>query len=212
MAGGHLGFSKEHLNLPEYRLENLLPDVLAAVKPYEKEFSKPISVVAGGGIYSGADIFKFLRLGAQGVQMASRFVATHECDADDSFKQAFIDCREEDLSIIDSPVGLPGRAIKNKFLANVSEGLRQPLKCFWKCLLTCDFKSAPYCIAKALLSAKKGEWETGFAFAGANAYRIDKITSVKELIDSLLAEYREEAENFRLKSETASPLNSQSAV
>jgi nitronate monooxygenase len=121
--------------------------------------------------------------------MASRFVATHECDASDGFKQSYITSRKEDLVIIDSPVGLPGRAIRNTFLDKVSNGLKHPVKCPWKCLLTCDFKTAPYCIAEALLKAKKGDLEWGFAFAGANAYRIDKIVSVKELIDSLLEEY-----------------------
>jgi NAD(P)H-dependent flavin oxidoreductase YrpB (nitropropane dioxygenase family) len=189
MAGGHLGFSKAQLDLPEYRLENLLPEVLAAVKPYQDKFGKPISVVAGGGIFTGEDIHKFLALGAHGVQMATRFVATHECDASDGFKQSYLNSRKEDLIIIDSPVGLPGRAIRNPFLDKVSNGLKHPVKCPWKCLLTCDFSTAPYCIAEALLKAKKGELEWGFAFAGANAYRIDKIVSVKELIDSLLEEY-----------------------
>ena len=189
MAGGHLGFTKAQLDLPEYRLENLLPEVLAAVKPFSESFGKRISVVAGGGIFTGEDIHKFLALGADGVQMASRFVATHECDASDAFKQSYLKSRKEDLVIIDSPVGLPGRAIRNPFLDKVSSGLKHPVKCPWKCLLTCDFSSAPYCIAEALLKAKKGELESGFVFAGANAYRIDKIVSVRQLIDSLLEEY-----------------------
>jgi len=132
-------------------------------------------------------------MGASGVQMATRFVATHECDADIKFKEAYINCRKEDLIIIDSPVGLPGRAIRNKFLDEVSSGMRKPFKCPWKCLKTCDFRKTPYCIALALTNAKRGNLDEGFAFAGANAYKVDKIVSVKELIETLLMEYEKAA-------------------
>ena len=121
--------------------------------------------------------------------MATRFVATHECDASDEFKQSYINCKKEDITIIDSPVGLPGRAIRNRFLEEVSEGIKMPFKCPWKCLKTCDFRSAPYCIADALYNAQRGKLRNGFTFAGANAYKVDKIISVKELFEILLAEY-----------------------
>ncbi len=199
LAGGHLGFHKAHLELPEYQLERLLPEVIEAIKPFEEKYQKPISVIAAGGVYSGADIFKFLQLGAQGVQMATRFIATHECDAAEAFKQSIVDCKKEDLIIIDSPVGLPGRAMNNAFLQTVSKGLGQPTKCPWKCLQTCDFTKAPYCIAKALLSAHTGELDKGFVFSGANAYRIEKMTSVPELMDSLIVEYRSAADYFHKK-------------
>ena len=159
------------------------------IKPYEQHFNKSIPVIAAGGIYTGADIHKFIQLGAQGVQMATRFVATHECDASIEFKEAYIKCKKEDLIIIDSPVGLPGRAIQNRFLEEVSLGVKEPVKCPWKCLKTCDFKKVTYCIALALTNAKKGYLEKGFALAGANAYRTSKICSVKELIETLLKEY-----------------------
>ncbi len=97
--------------------------------------------------------------------------------------------QKEDVVIIDSPVGLPGRAIRDKFLERISSGAKETFKCPWKCLKTCDFKNVPYCIALALTNAKKGNMEEGFAFAGANAYRVDKIVSVKELIDALIEEY-----------------------
>ncbi|GAJ17288.1 unnamed protein product, partial [marine sediment metagenome] len=107
--------------------------------------------------------------------MATRFVATCECDASIKFKEAYLKCRKDDLMIIDSPVGLPGRAIRNKFLEEVLSGVRKPFKCPWKCLKTCNFKKAPYCIALALANAQQGKLEDGFAFAGSNAYRVDKI-------------------------------------
>ncbi len=189
LAGGHLGFHKEQINDPNYALEKILPDVISAIKPYEQRFGRTIPVIAAGGIYTGHDIYRFMQMGAAGVQMATRFVVTHECDASDNFKQAFINCTSQDLVIIDSPVGLPGRAIKCEFLDRVASGVREPFKCPWKCLRSCDFKNVPYCIGQALTNAKKGDLKHGFAFAGANAYRVDKLVSVKELIDELMEEY-----------------------
>ncbi len=193
LAGGHLGFTKEQIDNPDYALEKILPQVIFVVKPYEQYFYKSIPVIAAGGVYTGADIYKFIQLGAQGVQMATRFVATDECDASIKFKEAYVECKKEDLTIIDSPVGLQGRAIKNRFLEEIAAGIRRPFSCPWECLKTCDFESAPYCICVVLTNAKKGKLEKGFAFAGANAYRIDKIISVKELIDTLLVEYERAA-------------------
>ena len=189
LAGGHLGFRKEHIDNPDYTLEKILPEVIAVIKPYEEQFNKNVPVIAAGGIYTGADIHKFMQLGAQGVQMGTRFVATHECDASQEFKDAYLNCKKEDIIIMDSPVGLPGRAIQNKFLERISSGVKEIFKCPWKCLRSCDFKNVPYCIALALANAKEGKLEGGFAFAGANAYRVDKITSVKELIETLVGEY-----------------------
>lgn len=189
LAGGHLGFRKEDLDNPDYALEKLLPGVIAAIKPYEKMFNKSIPVIAAGGIYTGADIHKIMQLGASGVQMGTRFVATHECDASQEFKDMYLNASKEDIVIINSPVGLPGRAINDNFLKRISSGVKESFKCSWKCLRTCDFKEAPYCIALALTFAKNGDMEKGYAFAGANAYRVDKILSVKELTDTLVEEY-----------------------
>jgi len=190
LAGGHLGFKKEQIDNPAYTLEKILPEIISILEPFEKEFNRKIPVIVAGGIYTGADIFYYLQMGAQGVQMGTRFVATEECDASYEFKQAYINAKTEDLVIIDSPVGLPGRAIKNQFLQEVSEGQRKPFRCYWKCLKTCDFKTTPYCIASALTHAQKGDFENGFAFAGANAYRIKEIMPVKELVTSLVEEYQ----------------------
>lgn len=193
LAGGHLGFKKDHLELPQYQLEALLPEILAAIQPYEQNFGKSISIIAAGGIFTGMDIHKFLQLGAKGVQLGSRFVTTYECDASDDFKQAYISCQENDLIIIDSPVGLPGRAINSQFLMDVANGSPHPLKCYWRCLLTCDYTKAPYCIADSLMQACTGQLEKGFAFAGANVSRIREMSSVKELMDSLISEYQQAA-------------------
>jgi len=191
LAGGHLGFKKEQIEDPDHALEKILPEVIAAIKPFEGPFGKSIPVIAAGGIYTGADIHKFMQLGASGVQMATRFAATDECDASPQFKEAYVNCKKEEIIIIESPVGLPGRAIRNKYLDEVSGGIKQPVRCPWQCLRTCDFTKAPYCIALALTNAKRGDLAEGFAFAGANAYRIDKIVSVKELMESLVEEYEE---------------------
>ena len=193
LAGGHLGFSKEQNSDPEYQLEKLVPQVVDAVKPFEDKFNRSIPVIAAGGIYTGADIYNIMELGAQGVQMATRFVATDECDASIKFKEAYLKCKKEDIVLIDSPVGMPGRAIRNSFLERVSSGVRETFTCPWRCLRSCNFKNVPYCIARALTNAKIGNLEKGFAFAGSNAYRVDRIMPVKELVDTLVEEYLAEA-------------------
>ena len=193
MAGGHLGFKKEDIPNPDFALENILPEVIAAIKPYEEKFGKKVPVIAAGGIFTGEDIYNIMKLGAQGVQMGTRFVATNECDASQGFKDVFINANEEDVVLIDSPVGLPGRAIKGEFLKRVFAGSKEKFKCNWKCLRSCDFKNVPYCIALALTNAQRGNMDEGFAFAGANAYRVKEIIAVQELIDSLAKEYTEVA-------------------
>ncbi|MCK5305728.1 MAG: nitronate monooxygenase [Candidatus Omnitrophica bacterium] len=190
LAGGHLGFKKEDLDKPEFSLEKIVQACVSCLKPYEERFKKIIPVIAAGGIYTGADIYKFLRMGAGAVKMGTRFVATYECDAADEFKQMYVDCKKEDITVIDSPLGLPGRAIVNKFITDVRSGLKKPFECLWKCLKMCDYTKAPYCIGQALYNAKMGNLKDGFAFAGANAYRIKEIISVKDLIETLLKEYK----------------------
>jgi nitronate monooxygenase len=189
MAGGHLGFSPNQLDESEFALDKLVPEVIEAVKPFEQEKKTSIPIIAAGGIYTGEDICKFLRLGANGVQMATRFVATHECDADLRFKQSYVEAKQEDLVVIQSPVGLPGRAIQNEFIEAVTSGDKKPFKCPYHCITSCNYKESPYCIASALINAKKGNLNLGFAFAGKNAYRVDRIVSVKDLIGSLRSEY-----------------------
>ena len=192
MAGGHLGFRQEQLGDPEFALEKLVPEVVREARSLEESHARPVPVIAGGGIYTGADIDKYLGLGAAGVQMATRFVTTHECDASTAFKQTYLDARREDLVIIKSPVGLPGRVIRNEFVDEVANGGRRPFVCPYHCIITCDLAKSPYCIARALVNAQRGDLGDGFAFAGQNAYRAKEIVSVKELIRSLVAEYENE--------------------
>lgn len=194
-AGGHLGFKEEQIFDPEYSLEKIVPEVVDTVKTFEDKAGRPIPVIAGGGIYSGEDIYRFMKLGASGVQMATRFVTTEECDASIEFKNTYINAKKEDLTIIKSPVGMPGRAIRNTFTEDTARGANKPYKCQYHCIVTCDYKNSPYCIAQALTNAQKGHLEHGFAFAGENAYRADKIVSVKELMETLQEEYNAAADN-----------------
>lgn len=187
-AGGHLGFKAEQLEDPKFSLDNLVKEVIQAVKGFENK-AKKIPIIAAGGVFTGEDIQKYLEMGAAGVQMGTRFVATHECDADHAFKQTFVNATEEDTVVIKSPVGLPGRAIRNAFIDKVNSGKAKPFKCPYHCIKSCDHTKSPYCIAMALGSAKRGRLKTGFAFAGKNVFRVDKIVSVKELIQSLLSGY-----------------------
>lgn len=190
-AGGHLGFKKEQINDNAYSLEKLVPEIVNELKPFEEKYNQPIPLIAAGGIYTGEDIHNILELGASGVQMGTRFVTTEECDASQAFKQSYIDATEKDIEIINSPVGMPGRAILSNFIKKVREGKKQPKKCPFKCIKTCDISKSPYCIIIALINALKGNFEQGYAFAGANAFRATKISSVKEIFQSLLKEYRE---------------------
>jgi NAD(P)H-dependent flavin oxidoreductase YrpB (nitropropane dioxygenase family) len=190
-AGGHLGYSPENLEDQNYALEKLLPEVVDAVKAFEDKKGRAIPVIAAGGVYTGKDIKDCLELGAAGVQMGTRFVATHECDADIRFKQAYIDAKEGDATIIKSPVGMPGRALLNEFVTSAREGKRKPFKCFFQCVTTCDPNTTPYCISAALINAMKGNLERGFTFCGTNVFKVDKIISVHELIQTLLREFKE---------------------
>jgi nitronate monooxygenase len=188
-AGGHIGFKPEQIDDPKFAIEQLVTEVIETLKPIEKERGRTIPVIAAGGIFTGADIHAFIQRGAAGVQMGTRFVATHECDADKAFKQTYIDAQEDDMVIIKSPVGLPGRVVRNAFIDAVNQGRKTPFKCPFHCLKTCDPQKSPYCIAAALGNARKGKLKHGFAFAGQNAYRVDKIISVKELMTLLQTEY-----------------------
>ncbi|MCD6597785.1 MAG: nitronate monooxygenase, partial [Bacteroidales bacterium] len=190
LAGGHLGFKKKQIDDSGFSLEKLVPEVVSVIKPFEQRFGKKIPVIAAGGIYTGADMHKIMSLGASGVQVATRLVPTHECDASIEFKEAYVKSKKEDLMLIDSPVGLPGRAIKNKFLEDVAAGIKTPVKCPWKCLKTCDYKTAPYCISLALINASKGKLKHGFVFAGTNAYRTTKIQSVEAVFSEMIMEYQ----------------------
>ncbi len=190
-AGGHLGFKEYQIGDSNYTLEKLVPEIVNELKFFEEKYDKKIPLFAAGGIYTGEDIRKIMDLGASGVQMGTRFVTTYECDASDGFKQTYINAVEKDIEIIKSPVGMPGRAILSNFIQKVRDGKKQPKKCPFKCIKTCDISKSPYCIITALVNAVKGNFENGFAFAGSNAFRANTISSVKDVFVSLISEFKE---------------------
>ncbi len=178
-AGGHLGFRKDFFDTEHsHYLEEVIPsikDFLAGIK------EKKIPLIAGGGVFSKSDSDRLFDLGTDGIQVGTSFIATEECDAHQSFKETIINAKDSDIEIINSPVGMPGRAIKNEFLDDVQRGIKKPFNCPYKCIITCDYKKAPYCIAKALYSASIGDFKNGFAFSGTNAGLIDRISTVSEV-------------------------------
>lgn len=187
-AGGHLGFKLNELEVrTDDTLEHIVQDVLNVVKEFEDEYNVKIPVIAAGGIYTGADIARFLKLGASGVQMGTRFICTEECDADVKYKNAFINCNKEDIQIVKSPVGMPGRAIRNKFIEQASEGNIKVTKCF-RCIRKCNPATTVYCISRALINAAEGDLDNALLFTGSNGYRNDKIVTVKELMNELVSE------------------------
>ena len=188
MAGGHLGFKFEDLlNGTAPTLEACVQEVLSVASDAGQQ-GKPIPVIAAGGVFTGQDIAKFLNLGAAGVQMGTRFVGTHECDASDEYKQSIINATKDDVALILSPVGLPARVVRNDFVDRSRKGEKQRFTCPYRCLLSCDSDKANYCIADALVNSAKGDLANGFAMCGQNAYRVDKLVSVQELMDELKAD------------------------
>ncbi|MBN1927151.1 MAG: nitronate monooxygenase [Prolixibacteraceae bacterium] len=193
-AGGHLGFKKEQIDDAKYSLEEIVPDVVNEVRYFEEKYNKEIPVIAAGGLYDGNDIFDIMKKGAKGVQLGSRFVTTEECDASDVFKQQYINNGEKDIEIIQSPVGMPGRAFGNAFIEKVKQGLKVPKTCPFKCIKTCDISKSPYCIVNALYNAARGNMKSGYAFAGSNAYRATHITTVKEVFLELIRDFMRKSE------------------
>ena len=167
----------EIVNLAKEELEN-------GKKEYEDKYSKKIPVIVAGGIFDKQDIIHAINLGADGVQIASRFVATKECDASPAYKQAYINARQEDVQIIQSPVGMPGRALRNAFIKQLDNS-RIPISKCYNCLEKCNPAKVPYCITKALINAVKGDVDNGLIFCGDNVGRINKITTVHSLMKEL---------------------------
>ena len=186
-AGGHLGFHKENLEEESINFDTTILDIIKEVNIYEEKYNKKIPVVIAGGIFTGYDIAKYLKLGANGVQMATRFVATNECDADPKFKEAYINSKPETISIVKSPVGMPGRAISNEFSKKASTVGVKVTKCY-NCLIPCNPATTPYCITEALINAVKGDLDNGLIFCGENASKVNKIVPVSELMNELESE------------------------
>ncbi|NBK93649.1 nitronate monooxygenase [bacterium 1XD21-13] len=186
-AGGHLGFTKE-------QLEHFDPDtygdevgrIIRRVREYEERFGQKIAVVLGGGISDREQADGAFRLGTDAIQVASRFVATRECDADEAYKQTYLDAGKEDIVLVKSPVGMPGRAIRNGFLERVQKGERIPPKKCRGCLRRCKPAEIPYCITEALIHAAKGEVEDALLFCGADTWKITELGTVKSVMDELL--------------------------
>ncbi|MCX5795995.1 MAG: nitronate monooxygenase family protein [Elusimicrobia bacterium] len=194
MAGGHLGFRKDEVQAPVPGvLEARVLEVLAVARDCA---AAPVPVIAAGGIFDGKDAARFLALGASGVQIATRLVATYECSVSQPFKDLYVSARPEDVVIIDSPVGMPGRAIRTPFVDRLLRGEGEPFHCGYQCLKTCDPRTAPYCIAKALFNAVKGDLDHAVVFAGLNVSRVHEIVSTRELLSGFVAEA--EAELARL--------------
>lgn len=182
-AGGHLGFSREELEtVTDEAYDDVIVSIIEKVKEYSEKFSKKIPVVVAGGIYERKDMEHVMKLGADGVQMGTRFVTTKECDADEAYKQSYIKAKKEDIKIVQSPVGMPGRAILNPFLEKVKTE-KCKIKYCYQCIVTCDKKTIPYCITEALVNAAEGRVDEGLLFCGENAYRADKIETVAEIME-----------------------------
>jgi len=185
MAGGHLGFKAEDLiNNTADSLEKIVSEVLVTAAKYGPD----IPIIAAGGIFDGKDIARFFKLGAKGVQMGTRFVATKECDVPDCFKDLYIAAEKEDVIVIKSPVGMPGRAIRTKFIDRVMNDEKVPFKCDYQCLRSCDVTNTPYCIAQAMCNATFGDLDNAVVFAGENVVKVKEVVSVKELMDELVSE------------------------
>ncbi len=186
-AGGHLGFKLEELEDGNLDFDKIVVDIIEETKKYAEKYNKDIPVVVAGGVFDGYDIAKYLKLGASGVQMATRFVATQECDASQAFKDAYLNCSKDDIQIVKSPVGMPGRAIRNPFVKKTLTE-REKITFCYNCLTPCNPAVTPYCISKALINAVKGDVDEGLIFCGENASRLTKMTNVKDLMAELVSE------------------------
>lgn len=192
-CGGHIGFKKDELENPENALDIIIRQTVTEIDQFQQKLGIEIPVIAAGGIYTGKDMYDIMQVGAKGVKMGTRFVTTTECDVSEEFKQNYIACKKEDITIIDSPVGLPGRVIMNDFVREIKLGNKKPINCAWQCLKTCNFKKVQYCVAEALFNAAKGDFTKGFSFAGSNAYLAERIMTVKETIEQIKQEYLQES-------------------
>jgi nitronate monooxygenase len=184
-AGGHLGYHSDELeNVDNIDYDNEFIKILDIAKSYGDKFNKKIPVIAAGGIFTGDDVLKYINMGASGVQVGTKFVATNECDASYDYKMTYVNSNKDDIQIVKSPVGMPGRAIVNDFIKSVTSSNSKITKCY-NCLIPCNPSSTPYCISKALIDAVRGDVKNGLLFCGSNAYKVNAITSVSDVIDEL---------------------------
>lgn len=190
-AGGHLGFEEADLLSGRCTpLSRLIPEVLAALRPFEEKFGRAIPLFCAGGVATGAEMARCTRLGAAGAQLATRFIATEECDAGQGYKDVLLAARPEDLRIIHSPVGMPGRAVNSPLVQRLAAGMRQPPAHCSSCIKSCRPAETPFCITHALIEAVKGNWEEGLFFSGSRVDLVDRMRTVPDLIDELMKEWR----------------------
>ncbi|MCW8838268.1 MAG: nitronate monooxygenase [Thiovulaceae bacterium] len=183
-SGGHQGFTYEQCKLPENQLENIVAPVVEEAAAWGN-----IPVIAAGGVWDKNDIEQMISLGASGVQMGTRFIGTHECDAHDNLKKVLVDAKEDDIELMKSPVGYPAQGIRTKLTELVEKREGPSIKCISNCVAPCnrgeEAKEVGFCIADRLSDAFLGNTETGLFFSGANGYKLKEIISVKELMDKL---------------------------
>lgn len=186
LAGGHLGFSLQQLDEnAQHNFEQELTDIIEEKRSYEEKYGKKIPVFAAGGIWDAQDALRMSQLGADGIQAATRFVATEECDASDAYKMAYVNAREEDVKIIKSPVGMQGRALNNTFIRETEEKKQKIDRCYC-CIRNCNPSEIPYCITKALVAAVQGDIEHGLIFCGKNVGKAKKIETVHDVVNDLM--------------------------
>ncbi len=191
LAGGHLGFSKEQLALGDYdSLEKIVIDTKEVVKVYEEKYNIKIPIIAGGGVHDGHDMADMIKVGADGVQIATRFIATYECDVNESYKQMIINAKEEDVVTTVSPAGLPGRVVRN-FLTKTLEKHNLKLHYCVDCLKSCKKKDIPYCITEQLGNSTAGD-DDGLVFTGAKAYLVEKMDHLENIVNEIIRECRKD--------------------
>lgn len=191
-AGGHLGFNtSELLTNKTQNLKEILKDVIQKIRPFEDKYLRKIPIFVAGGVFNGKDMADMTDHGATGVQIATRFIATEECDASQEYKKAILAAKEEDTVIIKSPVGMPGRALNSSLIKRINQGEKYPPAICNNCLKTCPHgKETPYCISRALIEAVKGNLEEGLFFCGSNVGRVNSMTTVSNLINEIIADWR----------------------
>ncbi len=191
LAGGHLGFSKEDFEKGNIEdLESIIITTKEIIKPFEEKYGISIPVIAAGGIHDGHDMAKMLKVGSDGVQIATRFIATHECDASDEYKEMIINAKEEDIVRVDSPAGLPGRAVRN-YLTKTLENHNIKVSYCVNCLKTCKKVGIPYCITEQLGNSSNGD-NKGLIFTGAKAHLIKKMDYVDNIVKQIIFECKKD--------------------
>ncbi|MEA3513029.1 MAG: nitronate monooxygenase [Campylobacterota bacterium] len=184
LSGGHQGFKYDDCFKDEFQLENIVPPVIEEAKNWGN-----MPIIAAGGIWDKSDIDKFLDMGCAAVQMATRFIGTFECDANESFKDVLINAKSDDIKLLKSPVGLPARGVRTNLQKMIEEDTAPKVACISNCVAPCnrgeEAKAVGYCIADRLSAAYMGDTDTGLFFTGSNGYKLEKLISVKELMEKL---------------------------